>query len=80
MIEPSPGNSNFGFLLQEILVCAVDVHGLSRVGADNPVDVGRGEHGKIREPILDIQMLTVLEIKICKTQICLTFATAMTSS
>ena len=49
------GNRNFWFALQEILEVALDVHDLSRVGAHNPVDVGRGEHGKIREPILGIQ-------------------------
>jgi hypothetical protein len=51
----SIGDRNFGFVLQEILEVAVDVHGLSRVGAHNSVDVGRGDCGKKREPILGIQ-------------------------
>ena len=106
-------NRNFGFLLQEILEVAVDVHDLSRVGAHYSVDVGRGDCGKKREPILGIQCgnrfvafgsqgivpgfhlclhgrqtdqsrgrkrkIAGLEIQICKTQICLTFATAMAS-
>ena len=49
------GNRNFGFVLQEILEVALDVHGLSRVGAHNPVDVGRGDCRKEREPIFGIQ-------------------------
>ncbi len=48
------GNRNFWFALQEILEVALDVHDLSRVGAHNPVDVGRGDCGNKREVLLGI--------------------------
>ena len=49
------GNRNCGLAGQEILEVALDVHGLSRVGAHYSVDVGLGDCGKKRETIFGIQ-------------------------